>query len=339
MALSTDTNMSNNLNPKIYIKKNKIPVIYLDTCLLIELSRYEKGKCTDVHSQHIGKLYDILLSLMRENRILCPLGNQMCEMGMSRQRQQARNFVFQFTNARMIEPSGIEDMQFDIGCNAFVNSESSLNFNAEDIFERLYSDDVNSFKIDIATIYPEEKILNLKQSKYVLMQKLNTAKKSNEKVLDFYSQLKLELEADFQVFMHIIENYDKSIESYSLNIDTLVKIFRRIGINIIGTSNEERVNAVSIHNDFLLSLYHHQLPCVWIKSVLFAHIMQRPNKIIQSDYLDIMWASAYLPFIDYAITDKKFCALLNQSGLAELYRTKVYDLNSIDKLLEELIAL
>ena len=331
--------MDDNCNPKINIEKNKIPVIYLDSCLLIELSKYEKGVCTNEHIQSIGRLYDVLISLMQENRILCPLGNQMCEMGMSQKRKPARDFVYRFTNAEMLEPFEIQNIQFDLGCTAFINNEHTLDFHAEDVFESTCFDHNNSLKINVTTVYSKEKIESLRQSKYNLMQKLNVAKQENGSAFDFSSRLKLELEADFQVFMHIIEHYDDSLESYSLNLDTLNKIYRRVGINIIGASIEERVNSVNVHNNFLLSSYHHKLPYVWISSVLFANLMCRPGKIIRGDYLDISWASAYLPFVDYAITDKKFCSLLNQCGLLDLYKTKVHDFNSIDKLLEELMML
>ncbi len=73
-----------------------------------------------------------------------------------------------------------------------------------------------------------------------------------------------------------------------------------------------------------------------IRSVLFAKLIQRPNKVKPSDNLDITWASAYLPFVDYAVTDKAFCDLLKSSGLANQYNTKIYDMISLPLLLNEL---
>ena len=70
--------------PKIKIIKNSVPVLYLDTCMLIELSRYEKGCCKNEHVDKIGALYDSLLTLLRQKRIMCVLGNQLEEMGTSK---------------------------------------------------------------------------------------------------------------------------------------------------------------------------------------------------------------------------------------------------------------
>ena len=78
------------------------------------------------------------------------------------------------------------------------------------------------------------------------------------------------------------------------------------------------------------------MPYIWVGSVLFSHIMQRANKVKQGDNLDIKWASAYLPFVDYAVTDNNFCDLLNQSGLSEQYGTKVFCFKTLDELLKNL---
>ena len=57
--------------PSITTSKNTIPVIYLDACAMIELSRHEKGCCKDVHQQEIGQLYDELSLLMSKSKEYC----------------------------------------------------------------------------------------------------------------------------------------------------------------------------------------------------------------------------------------------------------------------------
>ena len=109
-----------------------------------------------------------------------------------------------------------------------------------------------------------------------------------------------------------------------------------MGFDFSKKTGSESFELIKKYIDYLCSTYHHKLPINWITSVLFAHLMQRPNKIKHSDKLDITWASAYLPFVDYAITDGKFCDLLNSSGLADLYGTKVYKFKTLCDLVYEL---
>lgn len=66
------------------------------------------------------------------------------------------------------------------------------------------------------------------------------------------------------------------------------------------------------------------------------YLMQRSNLIKPGDNLDVEWAAAYLPYVDYAVTDDAFCKLLQSSGLAQQYRTKVYSFKTLPLLLEAL---
>lgn len=322
--------------PEIKIVKNAISSIYLDTNILIELSRYEKGCCTNEHIDKIGALYNTLQKLMREKRILCVLGNQLEEMGTTPAREEARNFLFWFTNAELKTPSQIKNMQFKAGYRAFVQNESTNIFNATKIIEKPMRISNSSIEVHAVPMYSAEQIKEFKKDKQILATKLNDVKISKRVAKNFDNQLQLELRADFQVFLHYLEHYNDSLEDYTKMIDALGDVYRCVGLNPEHTTNSDKVRAIDNHNHFLLSPYHHKLPFVWISSVLFAHIMQRQNKIIHSDYLDITWASAYLPFVDYAVTDTSFCDLLNQSGLSTQYGTKVYCFKTINKLLEEL---
>ena len=93
--------MDNMYKLKIAITKRQIPVLYLDTCALIELAKYEKGCCTDAHSNLIGELYNKVSSMMQAKKNLCPLGNQFEEMGAAAHRRDARYFLYRFLNLAM----------------------------------------------------------------------------------------------------------------------------------------------------------------------------------------------------------------------------------------------
>ena len=322
--------------PEIKIIKNKIPIIYLDTNALIEFSRYEKGYHTNEHIDKIGTLYDILLALMQEKRVLCALGNQLEEMGTSQEREAARSFLFRFTNAELKTPSQIQKMQLKSGYQAFVKNDSTSIFSVSDIVEKSKYMSTSSIDVHVVPVYSAEQLKKLKQDKEDLAVTLNDVKNSKRVAENYDSQLKLELEADFQVFLHILECYNDSPDGYLNMLDALGTVYQRVGVDPRNVSHSDIIKAVNSHNQFLLSSYHHKLPYVWTCSVLFAHIMQRQNKIIKSDNLDITWASAYLPFVDYAVTDTAFCNLLNQLGLAEQYGTKVYCFKTLNELLEEL---
>lgn len=322
--------------PEIKIIKNTLQFIYLDTNALIELSRYEKGCCKNEHADKIGTLYSTLQKLMREKRILCALGNQLEEMGTSRAREDARSFLFRFTNVELKTPAQVKKMQLKSGYQAFVKNESTNIFDATEIVKKVMCVNNSSIEVHAVPMYSVEQIEKFKQDKQNLATTLNDVKNNRKIAKNYDDQLELELKADFQVFLHNMEHYADSQDDYTNMLDALGEVYQRVGLDPSNAAHSDIIRAVDIHNHFLRSSYHHKLPYVWTCSVLFAHIMQRQNRIRPSDNLDITWASAYLPFVDYVVTDSAFCDLLNQSGLAELYGTKVYCFKTLNKLLEEL---
>ena len=324
------------LKPNIKIHKNSIPIIYLDTCILIEFSKYENGNCDNAYKNEIGELYNTLVSLMKSNRIICVLGNQMEEMGSTINRRKARDFLYRFTNAIFLEPFEIEKIQIHQGYNAFIKAKAEFSFNTKTIFEKPHYLKNSSIQINIPTIYKQERAQKIKEIKGILADDLNKMKNSGKISTDYEKQLAAELKADFEVFRYSLEHYSDSIEAYEQNLYNLGKIYELVGTDVSSADNEERKKSVEIYCHFLLSECHHTLPYVWIRSVLFVHLMQRSNKIIHSDNWDIIWASAYLPFVDYVVTDDKFNNLLSDSGLLTHYNTKSYSMKNLKHLLNEL---
>lgn len=320
--------------PNIKVTKSEIPTIYLDTCTMIELSRHEKGICTDAYRQEIGELYDVLTFLMRNRKVHCVLGNQLQEMGISKGRAPSRDFLFRFTNLELQHPYLIEKAQLDLGYQAYAEHHLSLELGFEMITD--HDPQPNSqIIVHVAPVYSQEKLQKTKESKLSTVAELNNMKESGRIEKDYATQLDTEYKADFQVFLHTLEHANDSIESLSLYFDTLRLVYKRAGIPLTA-SDQERLCAVDTHNRFLLSSYHHKLPYKHIEAVLWATRMQRSDKIKNGDNLDTIWAAAYLPFVHYAVTDNAFCALLGSSGLAEHYDAKVFSHKTLRGLLEEL---
>lgn len=321
-------------HPDIKITRSETPTIYLDTCTMIELSRHKKGTCKGAYRQEIGELYDILTDLMQHRKIHCVLGNQLQEMGISKGRAPSRNFLFGFTNLELQHPHLIEKAQLDLGYRAYAEHCPSLELDVGMVIEHDPQPD-SQFIIRVAPVYKQEKLQKEKETKLNTVTKLNDMKESGRIEKDYATQLETEYRADLQVFLHILEHANDSVESLSLYFDTLRVVYKRVGIPSTA-SDQERLCAVDNHNHFLLSAYHHKLPYKHIEAVLWASRMQRSNKIQDGDNLDTIWAAAYLPFVHYAVTDNAFCALLESSGLADHYGTKVFSHKTLRVLLEEL---
>jgi hypothetical protein len=324
--------------PEIHVTGSKIPVIYLDTCAMIELARFENGSSTNAHKQEIGVLYEILLELMRAKRILCPMGNQLQEMGMTKDREKAKLFLYRFTNSELLHPELIMNAQMKLGYRAFSSKDNAIVCGRSTAFEEdKYS--MSPFIVHAAPVYSQEKAETLRQEKYHIVDILNEMKLSKRIQADFNSQLRVELEAEYILFRNgILDKAPSSQEEFTRYVNEIEKFYRTTGCDVSSTL-KQFTDECSSYGTFLRSPYHDRLPYIWIRENLWTHLMQRPNKIVQGDDLDVKWAAAYLPYVNYAVTDHSFCTLLKNSGLAELYGTKVFSLRTLDSLLSDLKAI
>lgn len=326
--------MNYNQSPRIEIKKRSTPVIYLDTNAMIELSRHEKGTCTISHKKEIGELYDILTSAKREKRILCPHGNQLEEMGNARGREHARDFLFRFVNCDFLIPQAIEQAELTLGYKALVSKSSTITLDAMDYFREDPFPD-RPYTIRAFSPYDQPKLKELSQKKKDITETLNNMKNSGQCEKDYDSQLEAELASAFVQFKNILANCTNSQEDFVRYADYIGPVYSRIGITGHETV-QEHLEKLYLYSQFLHSPYHHKLPYAWIEAVLWAHRMQRDKKVSTGDNLDTVWAAAYLPFVDYAVTDTDFCTLLQTSGLADLYETKVFCFGTLSTLIETL---
>lgn len=321
--------------PEMYVKRNTVPTIYLDSCAMIELARYENGKCSNAHKQAIGELYNVLSFLMRGKKILCPMGNQLQEMGMTKEKEPAKQFLYRFTNAEMLHPDVIQHKQMELGYRAFTNGDNAIVFDKSTAFKAdKYS--FSPFIIHVAPVYTPEKAAALRQDKFHKVDILNEMKTNKKIQPDFNSQLRTELEAEYVLFgERMLGRQPSSEEEYIRYVDELEKFYRITGFDPHSTP-EQFADTYVRYGIFLRSPHHDLLPYIWIRANLWAHLIQHSNSIKHGDDLDVQWAAAYLPYVDYAVTDHAFCTLLNSSGLAEQYGTKVYSFRTLGLLLGEL---
>ena len=202
--------------------------------------------------------------------------------------------------------------------------------------EIVHKDIMSRFRVNVAPIYTSEKAGLFKNEKVYLADTLNEIKDTGKIQKTFAEQLKAELETEYTLLViNDFENPLSSEEEYKRYFDEMGKFYRITGL-VPGSNQKEFGQVMLQYILFLKSLYHHFLPYVWIRSNLWAYLMKRQNKIKKSDHLDIIWASAYLPYIDYAVTDDDFCKTLQKTGMVEQYNVKVYSMRTLKELIKEL---
>ena len=218
----------------------------------------------------------------------------------------------------------------------YIEQKTNILFQASDVFSNINRQNDRVY-VEVFPKNGQKIVQQYKEEKLKLADALNNFKCSTYISKDFETQFLNELQADYQVLSCIIEKCRESEDNFVHYVDMLMPILNRINKgdtkkDFSGKRDEEYIN----YGNFLLSWYQYKLPYIYIRAILFTHLLQRPNKIKHSDNLDALWACAYLPFVDFAITDGAFCKLLNDSKLADTYNTKVYDFSTIASLIEDI---
>lgn len=253
-------------------------------------------------------------------------------MGLTAHRKPAKDFLLRFTNLDFLHPDCVRSEQLKAGFRTFVNEEESIKIGLDSVYEK---DNSGQFKIHVAPVYNREKANLLRDEKKNIADVLNKMKEQGKIRKKFEDQLIAELEADYIAFADHVKNGLSSEVAFGWFLEEVERFYRVTGCSS-NTTTEQFAQDVANYSVFLLSPYHDVLPYIWIRAILWTHLMQRQNKIKESDNLDVQWASAYLPYIDYAVTDKDFCKSLKETGLAEQYQVKVYSLDLLKDLIDEL---
>lgn len=325
--------MSSALFPKVNIRKKAIPTIYFDTCAMIELCKCEKGNCKDTHAKDFERLLNVLEKLKQQQRVLCPLGNQLKEMGMTPNRTGAKDFLYRFTNSELFTPEMLERTERELSYRAYINAEPTIEFDYKIAFENN-----TPVTVHVSEVYTKEQAAKAKEIKMFRPAILNEMKSKHQIEEDFDSQLEVELSADFIQYANLCFHESDSIEG-SLRFADMRKMISALTGTHATASGQDWLLAESRYVSYTMSKYHHNTPYIWIEASLWAHIMQRSGNVEKGDNLDVTWAAAYLPFVHYAVTDNAFCNLLVKSGLADKYNTKVYSFRTLSYLVDELEAL
>ena len=322
--------MSNSFSPIVEILPLSVPTVYLDTNIVIELFKYSIGHCTDKQKDDIGKLYAVLQQAKEKGSILCPSGNQLQEIGFFERRIECRRFYYSFLSPSFLSPNDIFHLQKRISFEAFKANNKAIILNSIETIENEPFE--SRFIVDLSEKHDTTTAKNYSVQKKQLVESLNKAKEKNYFCQNFDEQLRSELNNDFQLFEKYARGFNQNEELFSMSMSNWAEYHI-----ITGDGFPPNPSIVEQYSSFLKSPYHHFLPSVWIQSNLWALYASRPNKFKSGDNLDIRWVSAYLPYVDYAITDNAFCEAIKCLKIDDYYKTQVYSLQTINEFVDVLI--
>lgn len=324
----------------------KIPIVWLDTNVLIEIARAKSGLKQDgPQKQRALSIFDLVYKLVRNGKILCIEGEQKNEYGINpKLADKYDKVITNLTLGIKLRPAR-ETKQFQLYkmMQFFLRKKNDFILEKEDIFyqdpiQEIKEIDKTGFIVSVNSKISENEISEKLDIRDTLFNECERIRLDNKKIKKNYkSQLKDELAAECAVIKRQFIVFKTQINDKTLNIDNLLQASDILEPIVFWQRISGRVGDLGGLQKFYLSNEYRQIPNIEIFSRLYAALLTDPiRKIHLGDYMDIKQASIALPYCDYIITDGNQKDRIIKARLETKYNVKVFSLKETGNFIKEL---
>ncbi|MBQ7327715.1 MAG: hypothetical protein IJX00_01965 [Clostridia bacterium] len=327
-------------NPiKVNFQKSNIPIIFLDSNMIIELNKVINNTSTIKYKAEVEKTLSILLELSEQNKLLIPYADQEEEIDYRQGKSNNIDILFKLSNGNYFKNYlRIQEEQIETLFKAFLNNNDKIKIDYNLGFEKI----TNTAKD--ANVFIKGKLYLLGKN---IIQQIQDTK--NFLVADL---------ADYQKELLPTESYKEHLfkeltyEGHKLSNQILHKSQSQQPLNDLEREHWERFIDLSqkfkLQGDlscqyityckFLLGYYWFAVPFVDIERNIRTYISLN-QKFKRGDYQDTINASCYLPYCNYYFTDNAMRKMLINIGIDKKYNVKLYSFENIHEMNLELSKL
>lgn len=330
--------------PTVNLEKPAIPTLWIDTSVVIKLTKVEKGEGLQyIEVQRCNRLRELVRRLVREGMLLCPESDQEEEYVAQRLDDDVhRMFASLSLGISMTHRMGIHDSHVFHGMKAYASTSTSIDLPSSSYF---HGDPVRKLE----EVRRERFIvsLGLNRNSEMLQRRANAKAEVGRK----WEQLRLELVAKGQTFERQLELEQRGYW------DGMVEIVRTFYSNIAAGRHDfwgfMAATGPLLYrtywrelggkppdwegvNKFFCSPYFSELPLPYVSCRLNANLLTGNEPIAPGDPMDVELLSVALPVAHYVLADRRMELRIKQLGLDQKCNTTVYSMSTIDGLFSEL---
>ena len=315
---------------EVKIGKSEIPIIWIDTSIISNMTQWKYKLCSlsKIQEKRISDLYNAILKFTRKKKLICPFSEQEEEIWIE------RNKWLEIMNTLSLGiktfPLGtIEEKQMYIFMKSYVNNSKTVSLFYKDIFlsdpiKELYKKSRQTYYVTIKfpILFGEDKV---KENKTKLNENLEKQRQANVRnKITFDQQLENEYTGGLSA-LYILQNKFFKREF----VDQFDDYNSYCGVQLLNQQLYLWETLVKKSKDyaglelFYNSDYYKSMPRMNISCKLYAKLMTNKQPIKSGDYMDLHHASSILPYVDMYITDKAMSHLLRSYMFDELYNTKI----------------
>jgi hypothetical protein len=335
-------------NPKVISNKPSLPTLWLDTSIVIKLTKIARGEALQaIEVKRLTQLQELIRELGGKGKLLCPEADQEEEYVAGRlDREVHGDFLVLSLGVRLRHRQGVFDYQAQLGMKAYLEQSTAITvpvlayFHSDPVEEleearqRSMLIGVNPFKDSeilarrsAAKVEVQKVWENLRQEFVALKRTYEEQLREEQrgyadamayKVEEFQQKVRSGIAPDFWEFM--------GVEGFLM----FLSYWKGLGGKLPGIEGVHR---------YFCSGYFNNLPVARIREQLGADLLTGNQPILAGDMMDVELLSIAVPVSHFVLTDKKMSERIKRRGIDKDWDAEVYSMSDIDSLFKKLETL
>src|SRR5215472_1531045 len=332
------------ITPTVKFEKPALPTLWLDTSVVIKLTKLEKGEALqDIEVQRCKHLRSLVHDLTLSGKLLCPESDQEEEYAAERMDDDISGmFAGLSLGISLAHRQGIYDQHVFKGMEAYAKNLETIFLPSRTYFHgdpvrRLEEARRERFIVSIAPLKSPEILRRRAKSKNNVSQGWERLRRELvARGQTYEAQLAVEQRGDAYAIYESVRKFETSLISsrpdfwgYMATAGPLH--YRHYWLTLKGEPPDWK----GVFR-FFASSYFAELPIPYISSRLIAELLTGNESIAPSDPMDVDLLSVALPVADHVLTDRRMELRVKKLGLDAKCGTEVYSMSTIDTLFDRL---
>lgn len=330
--------------PKVTTEKPAIPTLWLDTSVIIKLTKVAKGEALQqVEIDRLTRLRDLVRELVPAGKLICPQADQDEEYVAKRlDKEIHRDFLGLSLGINMRHRQGIFDWQAQLGMEAYVKNADTVNISLYAYFHSDPAEELEKARQRniIIGAHPirDPEILARREAGYAqvfeawerLRQEFVAAHRTYEE------QLQEEKCGYADAMAYKVEEWEKQIAAGIGNFWAFMGVQGFLMFRVRWKEMGGKPDGLEGLHKYFCSDYFNNLPTPRIGNQLGADLLTGNQIILSGDVMDVGLLSVAVPACHFVLTDRKMCDRIKRLGIDKEWGTEVYSMSDIDGLFERL---
>jgi len=330
--------------PKVNLEKPPLPTLWLDTSIIIKLTKIKKGEALQaIEIERCTRLEKLVHDLVRAEKLLCPESDQEEEYVAERLDDDVHNMFNSLSlGISLVHRQGILDQHIFRGMKAYASGSSTIDLPASAYFHgdpirRLKELREQRFFVTVGPVKNPEMLRRRAAAKAEVGRRWEELRQEFvARGRTYEEQLELEMTGYIDALFELVRTFELNLSAGKIDFwdfmgATGALLYRRCWTDLGGDPpGWEGVNK------FFRSPYFGELPLPYISCRIGAELLTGNEPIAPSDSMDVELLSVALPAAHYVLTDRRMELRIKKLHLDEICRTEVYSMATIDGLFRQL---